>query len=151
MLCVIQRAVRIYQIINTIQYVDFVLVSVGASGAVYGLLIFCMIDNSLRIFTITNIQEKIIQSLINLLVIPYFIMSIFFDLDSSGHTDHAAHIGGALMGLFVALFICDMPAFILDRIPYRKKGIEILALILIFTYISLTLCIFYLFTPVYLK
>lgn len=126
-------------------------ISVGASGAVYGLLIFCMIDNTLRIFTINNIQDKIVQFLINLLVIPYFIMSIFFDVDSSGHTDHAAHIGGALMGIFIAMFFCDMPAFILNRIPYGKTGVQILALIFIFTYISLTLCIFYLFTPVYLR
>lgn len=133
-----------------VSYVS-ILVSIGASGAVYGLLIFCMIDNSLRIFTITNIQDKIVQFLINLLVIPYFITSIFFDVDSSGYTDHAAHIGGALVGLFVAMLLCDMPAFILNFMPYGKRGIQILALTLIFAYISLTLCLFYLFTPIYLK
>ncbi|CAF1063438.1 unnamed protein product [Rotaria sordida] len=126
-------------------------ISLGASGAVYGLLFFCIIDNTLRIFTITNIQDKIIQFLITLLVIPYFILSIFLDVDSSGHVDHAAHIGGAIMGVLVAIFLCDMPAFITTRISNGKKRIQLIALILIIGYFVITLMIFYLFIPVHLK
>jgi len=123
----------------------------GASGAVYGLLFFCIIDNTLRIFTITNIQDKIIQFLITFLVIPYFILSIFFDVDCSGHTDHAAHIGGAIMGILIAMFLCDMPGFITARVHNGEKRIQLIALILILAYFLITLLIFYFLIPVYLK
>jgi hypothetical protein len=124
---------------------------VGASGAVYGLLFFCIIDNTLRIFTNTINHEKIIQFLITFLVIPYFILSILFDVDISGHTDHAAHIGGAVMGILVAIYLCEMPGFITARVPNGELGIKIIALILIFGYFTITLLIFYLHTPVNLK
>jgi membrane associated rhomboid family serine protease len=129
----------------------YILVSVGASGAVYGLLLFCIIDNTLQIFTIRDRQDKIIQSLITLLVIPYFILSIIFDVDFSGRTDHAAHIGGAVMGILVAMYLCEMPEFIIARIFNGKKGIKLLALILIFGYFIITLLIFYFLTPVNFK
>jgi len=123
----------------------------GASGAVYGLLFFCIIDNTLRIFTIINIQDKIFQFLITFGVIPYFILSIFFDVDCSGHTDHAAHIGGAIMGILIAMFLCDMPGFITARVHNGEKRIRLIALILILAYFLITLLIFYLLIPVYLK
>ncbi|CAF2867070.1 unnamed protein product [Rotaria sp. Silwood2] len=126
-------------------------ISVGASGAVYGLLCFCMMDNTLRVFTITNTQDRIIQCLITLLVIPYFILSIFLDVDSSGHVDHAAHIGGAIMGILVGIFLCDMPGFITTRISNGEKRIQLIALILIIGYFVITLLIFYLFIPVHLR
>ncbi|CAF1132629.1 unnamed protein product [Rotaria magnacalcarata] len=126
-------------------------ISVGASGAVYGLLFLCTIDNTLRLFTITNIHDKIIQFFIMLLVIPYFILSIFFDVDSTGHADHAAHIGGAIMGILVSMYLCDMPGFITTRIPNGEKQIHLLALISIIGYFVITLLIFYLFIPVHLK
>ncbi|CAF3652448.1 unnamed protein product [Adineta steineri] len=84
-------------------------ISVGASGAVYGLLLFCIIDNTLRIFPTNNIQEKSNRFFITFLSIPYFIWSICFDVDGSGRTDHAAHIGGAVMGILIAVYLCDMP------------------------------------------
>jgi membrane associated rhomboid family serine protease len=132
-------------------FLNLILVSVGASGAVYGLLFFCIIDNTLRIFTITNIQEKIIQFLITLLVIPYFVLSVFFDVDFSGRIDHAAHIGGAVMGILVAMFLCDMPGFITALVHNGEKRIQITALILIIGYLVVTLLIFYLLVPVNLK
>ncbi|CAF1099474.1 unnamed protein product [Adineta steineri] len=113
-------------------------VSVGASGAVYGLLFFCIIDNTLRIFTIKNLQDKIIQFLIMLLVIPYFIMSVFLDVDFSGRIDHAAHGGGALMGILVAMFLCEMPEFITSRVPNGERRIQLIALIAI---VALTTCL----------
>jgi hypothetical protein len=82
---------------------------------------------------------------------PYFILSIFFDVDFSGHTDHAAHIGGAFMGILVAIFLCDMPGFITTRVSNGEKRIQLIALILILGYFILTLLIFYLFTPVNIK
>jgi hypothetical protein len=110
-----------------------------------------MIDNTLRIFTITNIQDKFIQSLITVLVIPYFILSIFFDVDFSGRTDHAAHIGGAVMGILVAIFLCEMPGFITTRVTNGEKRIQLIALISILGYFIITLLIFYSLTPVHLK
>jgi len=126
-------------------------VSVGASGAVYGLLFFCIIDNTLRIFTITNLQDKIIQFLIMLLVIPYFIMSVFVDVDLSGRIDHAAHGGGALMGILVAIFLCDMPDFIIARVPNGARRIQLIALIAIIGYFGISLIVFYLLKPLSLK
>lgn len=123
----------------------------GASGAVYGLLLFCIIDNTLRVFTIINIQDKIIQVFIAFLIIPYIILSVFYSVDSSGHADHAAHIGGAVMGVLVALFLCDMPGFIKNRIPNGEKNIQLIALVLIVGYFTIALLIFYLFIPVHLK
>ena len=127
------------------------LVSVGASGAVYGLLFFCIIDNTLRIFTVPNLTDKIIQFLIMLLVIPYFIMSVFLDVDFSGRTDHAAHGGGALMGILVATFLCEMPDFITRRVPNGARRIQLIALIAIVSYFVLSLFIFYFLKPISLK
>ncbi len=105
----------------------------------------------MRICTIDDIEDKTIEFPITLLVIPYVILSIFFDVDFSGHTDHAAHIGGALMGILVAMYLCEMPEFITTRIPDGKKRIQLISLILIISYFSITLFIFYLFIPVNLK
>jgi membrane associated rhomboid family serine protease len=130
---------------------DMILVSVGASGAVYGLLFFCIIDNTLRIFTITNLKDKIIQFLIMLLVIPYFVMSVFVDVDFSGHIDHAAHGGGALMGILIAILLCEMPGFITSRVPNGQERIKLIALIAIVGYVSISLFIFYLLKPISLN
>jgi hypothetical protein len=78
-------------------------------------------------------------------------LSIFFDVDCSGHTDHAAHIGGAIMGILIAMFLCDMPGFITTRVQNGEKRIRLIALILILAYFLITLLIFYLLIPVYLK
>ena len=133
------------------QNLCYTLVSLGASGAVYGLLLLCIIDNILRIFTVTNIHDKIIQFLITFLTVPYFIFSRFLDVDSSGHIDHAAHIGGAIMGILVALLLCDIPKFITNRIPNGEKRIHLIALISIVAYFIMTLLIFYLFIPIHLN
>ncbi|CAF0761202.1 unnamed protein product [Adineta ricciae] len=125
-------------------------VSVGASGAVYGLLFFCIIDNTLRIFTIKNLQDKIIQFLIMLLVIPYFVMSVFLDVDFSGRIDHAAHGGGALMGILVALFLCEMPEFITKRVPNGARRIQFVALVAIVGYFCISLLVFYI-KPIRMK
>ncbi len=123
----------------------------GASGAVYGLIFFCVIDNTLRIFTITNVQDKIIQCLTMLLVIPYFIMSVFVDVDFSGRIDHAAHGGGALMGILVAIFLCDMPDFITSRVPNGARRVQLIALIAIIGYFVISLLVFYLLKPISIK
>ncbi len=123
----------------------------GASGAVYGLLFFCIIDNTLRIFTVKNLQDKLIQFLIMLLVIPYFIMSVFVDVDFSGRIDHAAHGGGALMGILVAMFLCDMPDFITTRVPNGGRRIQLIALIAIISYFCISLLVFYLLKPISMK
>jgi membrane associated rhomboid family serine protease len=126
---------------------SYVSVSMGASGAVYGLLFFCIIDNTLQIFTVKDYRDRFIP----LLVIPYFILSIFFDVDYSGRTDHAAHIGGAVMGILIAMYLCEMPEFIKIRIPNAEKIIKLIALSLILSYFIITLLIFYFLTPVNLK
>ena len=72
-------------------------------------------------------------------------------MDGSGRTDHEAHIGGAVMGILIALFLCDMPGFITTRVPNGKKRIQLIALILIITYFLITLFIFYVLIPVNLK
>lgn len=127
------------------------LVSVGASGAIYGLLLFCLIDNIFSIFITTDVQDRLIQSFVNFLVVPYFILSLFFDVDFSGHVDHAAHIGGALMGVLLAFFLCDMPSFIVNRFPDREIFIRFLTFVTIIFYFCVTSAAFYLFIPVTLK
>lgn len=125
--------------------------SVGASGAVYGLLFFCIIDNTLRIFTVPDLVDKIIQFLIMLLVIPYFVMSVFLDVDFSGHIDHAAHGGGALMGILIAIYLCEMPEFITRRVPNGARRIQFIALVAIVAYFVLSLFVFYFLKPLRLK
>lgn len=119
----------------------------GASGAVYGLLFFCIIDNILQLLTSTSCHEKFIP----FLFIPYVIYTIFFDVDFSGRTDHAAHIGGAVMGILVAMYLCKMPELIRTRIQNIERIMKLLSLILILSYFFITLIIFYFFTPVNLK
>ncbi|CAF3793071.1 unnamed protein product, partial [Rotaria sp. Silwood1] len=126
-------------------------VSAGASGAVYGLLFFCIIDNTLRIFTIENLKDKIIQFCIMLLVIPYFILSVFVDVDFSGNIDHAGHGGGALMGILVSMYLCEMPTFVTRRVPNGGRRIQLIALIAIIGYFVISLFVFYLLKPVSLK
>lgn len=127
------------------------LVSVGASGAVHGLLFFCIIDNALQIFGNDDSRDHIFQYVITCLVIPCLVMSILFDVDISGRTDHAAHIGGVIMGILIAIYLCPIPDSFLRRIPLDKESIRLLVSILILSYFLITLLIFYLFIPVYLK
>jgi membrane associated rhomboid family serine protease len=124
---------------------------VGASGAVYGLFFFCIIDITLQILTSDDSREKVVQYLITCLIIPYFIMSVFFTVDISGRTDHAAHIGGIIMGILVAIYLCKMPEFITRRISNVEERIRSIAFISIVSYFFLTLFIFYFFLPVTLK
>lgn len=79
-----------------------------------------------------------------LLVIPYFILSVFVDVDFSGRIDHAAHGGGALMGILVAIFLCDMPDFIVRRVSNGARRIQFIGLIAIVGYFVIALIIFYL-------
>jgi membrane associated rhomboid family serine protease len=123
----------------------------GASGAVDGLLFFCMIDNTLQIFSDDDNREKIFQYIITCLVIPCLVMSIFFDVDISGRTDHAAHIGGVIMGILVGIYLCPIPKSLIRRMPYEIECIQLIVLLLIICYFLITLLIFYLFIPVYLK
>jgi fructose-specific phosphotransferase system IIC component len=83
-----------------------------------------------------------------LLVIPYFILSVFVDVDFSGNIDHAAHGGGALMGILIAMFLCEMPEFIIKRVPNGERRIQLIALIAIIGYFSISLLVFYIFTRV---
>jgi fructose-specific phosphotransferase system IIC component len=86
-----------------------------------------------------------------LLVIPYFVMSVFLEVDFSGRIDHAAHGGGALMGILVAVFLCDMPDFITTRVPNGGRRIQLIALIAIVGYFSISLIVFYLLKPISMK
>jgi putative Ca2+/H+ antiporter (TMEM165/GDT1 family) len=78
-------------------------------------------------------------------------MSIFFAVDMSGRTDHAAHIGGVIMGILVAIYLCKMPGFITKKISNGEERIRLIALISILSYFLITLFIFYFFMPVNLK
>jgi hypothetical protein len=86
-----------------------------------------------------------------LLVIPYFVMSVFFEVDFSGRIDHAAHAGGALMGILVAVFLCDMPDFITARVQNGGRRIQLIGLIGIVGYFCISLIIFYLLRPLSIK
>jgi Na+-driven multidrug efflux pump len=110
-----------------------------------------MIDITLQVLTSDDSREKIVQYLITCLIIPYFIMSVFFTVDISGRTDHAAHIGGVIMGILVAIYLCKMPEFITKRIFNGEERIRLIAFISILSYFLFTLFIFYLFIPVNLK
>lgn len=123
----------------------------GASGAVDGLLFFCMIDNTWQIFSDDDHREKIFQYIITCLVIPCLVMSVFFDVDISGRTDHAAHIGGLIIGILVGIYLCPIPQSFIRRLPYEIEWIRLIVLLLIISYYVITLLIFYLFIPVYLK
>lgn len=129
----------------------YVLVSFGASGAVYGLVIFCIIDHIFRIFTIDDCHEKKRQFLMTLLVIPYFIMSIFVDVDCSDRTDHAAHIGGSIVGALLAICLCKTPEFIVNQIPHGRKGVQMMTLSILMAYFLISLLIFYIPIPVNYK
>ncbi|UJR22651.1 hypothetical protein I4U23_025690 [Adineta vaga] len=126
-------------------------ISFGASGAVYGLVLFCIVDHIFRIFTIDDCHEKKRQFLMTFLVIPYFIMTIYSDVDCSDHTDHAAHIGGSIIGVLLAICLCKTPEFIVNRVPHGRIGVQSIALSLIFIYFVITLLIFYYLIPVNLK
>lgn len=82
-----------------------------------------------------------------LLVIPYFVLSVFVDVDFSGRIDHAAHGGGALMGILVAVFLCEMPEFITRRVPNGARRIQFVALVAIVGYFVLSLFVFYFLKP----
>ena len=85
-----------------------------------------------------------------LLVIPYFVMSVFLDVDFSGRIDHAAHGGGALMGILVAIFLCEMPEFITTRVPNGARRIQFVALVAIVGYFCISLLVFYI-KPIRMK
>ncbi len=78
-------------------------------------------------------------------------MSVFVDVDFSGRIDHAAHGGGAIMGILVAIFLCDMPEFITTRVPNGARRVQLIALIAIIGYFSISLLVFYLLKPISIK
>ncbi|CAF1429072.1 unnamed protein product [Didymodactylos carnosus] len=62
-------------------------------------------------------------------------------IDLSERVDHAAHTGGALMGIFVAGYMCEFPNFVKAKID--DKRIKSISFISIMAYLVFTLLLFF--------
>ena len=95
---------------NTILFFVFLyLASVGASGALYGMLSFYTID---RIFALrhTNTSQRLVICIqVMILVILPIMNSIFLPIIFKFRTAHSAHMGGALAGCLLGIFMIDCP------------------------------------------
>jgi hypothetical protein len=79
---------------------------VGASGSLYGLMLFLMVDRLMAIQTNIGRRLFIIMQLA-LLLLPHIVASI--PLIIKYNVAHSAHFGGGLAGFLLGVGMCDCP------------------------------------------
>jgi hypothetical protein len=80
----------------------------GASGSLYGLMLFLVVDRLIAIQTNTHRRHFIIMQLI-LLLLPHIVASI--PLIINYNVSHSAHVAGGLVGVLISIgmFGCPWP------------------------------------------
>lgn len=117
----------------------FCLASVGASGALYGLLLFYSID---RIFALRNANTSqrvmIFVQLILLVFLPVM-QSILVPIIFKFRTVHSAHIGGSIVGCLLGFAIIDCPWLVNNKYYLCQR----FALVLVTLYFLITFYLFF--------
>ncbi|CAF1387127.1 unnamed protein product [Adineta steineri] len=125
---------------------------IGASGAIYGLSLFFIVErlNAMK----TNIDQRlfIVTQLILFLVFPATItMSITAILDIT--VGHAAHFGGGLVGFLfgIGMFGCPCPCPSNNNYCNYQMACRWIAFLFLFIYFVVTFTIFFLMDAPFVK
>jgi len=121
----------------------FYLVGVGASGALYGIMLFLIVDRLIAMQTNTNRRLFIFMQLVLLLLLPS-VVTILIIVILKSNVSHAAHFGGGLVGFLcgICMFGCPWPwnnGHCISRTACRRIAFVFLSL-----YYVITLTIFFL-------
>ena len=122
------------------------LAGVGASGALYGLILFLIVDRLVAMQTNPDRRLFILMQLFLVVLLPFLITKPII-LIFKYRVAHSAHFGGGLVGFLCGVCILGCPwpwnpERCISRIACRR-----IALVLLVLYFLLTTIIFFLRDP----
>lgn len=140
-LCILVASVEDSMLRPMILFVS--LAGVGASGALYGLMLFLIVDRLIALQTNTGRRLFILMQLVLLVLLPV-VTSIVLIIIFKPNVAHSAHFGGGLVGFLcgISMFGCPLPwnnEYWSCRTSSRR-----IAFIFLFLYFVITLTIFFL-------
>ncbi|CAF1189706.1 unnamed protein product [Adineta ricciae] len=118
----------------------------GASGSIYGLIIFLTVDRLVALQENTEHRAFIFLQIIVLIVLPNaptIILIYIFKLNAA----HSAHIGGGLVGLLLGIGMIGCPLPWSYRQCHFRTMCRCIAFTLLFIYFTITVTIFFLMDP----
>jgi len=118
-----------------------VLAGHGASGSLYGLMLFFIFDRLVSIRTNSDrYRFNIVQFAV--LLLPHAIISLPFAMRYN--VGHSAHVGGGLVGLFLGITIIGCPWAQNNEQCIGQNTCRRLAIIFLMLYFLLTFSLFFL-------
>jgi len=121
----------------------FSLASCGASGALYGLLLFLTMDRLIAMLTNTGRRLFILLQLVLLVLLPVAI-SILQIIILKLKVGHSAHFGGGLVGFLFGIIIFDCPLSWNNEHRICRMTCRCIAFVILSLYYVITLTIFFL-------
>lgn len=112
----------------------------GASGSLYGLMLFFLFDRLISIRTNPDRYRFNITQLLALLL-PHIIISLPFAIRYN--VGHSAHIGGGLVGLLLGVAMLGCPWTQNNEQCIGQTACRRLAIILLIIYFLLTFILFF--------
>ena len=117
------------------------LVGVGASGALYGLLLFFIMDRIIALRTNSDRRLFILLQLVLLVLLPLFITNLLMFM-LKFKVAHSAHFGGGLVGFLCSVYILDCSWPWSSEHCFSQTVCRALGFIFLFLYFAITLTIF---------
>jgi membrane associated rhomboid family serine protease len=112
--------------------------SIGASGALHGLMLFLTVDRLIAMQTNTGRRLFVLMQLVLLVLIPVF-ASITLIIVYKLNVAHSAHFGGGLVGFLLGVGMLDCP------LPWNnERCICRIVFVFLVLYYVITLTIFFL-------
>ncbi|CAF0926342.1 unnamed protein product [Adineta steineri] len=112
----------------------------GASGSLYGLMLFLIVDRLIAIQA--NVEQRrflILQ--LTLLLLPHIVVSI--PLIIKFNVAHSAHVGGGLVGFLIGIGMLGYPRSWNNRYCIRQITCRLIAFILLCIFYVITISIFF--------
>ena len=122
--------------------VPLLLAAAGASGCLYGLMSFLVVDRLLA-FQTNHGQRFPVLVQLTMLLLPYIITSVPLSIYYNVPQD--AHVGGALVGFLLGIRVLECPLVcVCKEGGISRKLCQRLAVVLLVLYFVLNLIIFFL-------
>jgi hypothetical protein len=118
----------------------FRLAAIGASGCLYGLMLFLVVDRLIASKTKRDDRFFVVIQLA-VLLLPYILVSIL--LTMIDNVQHIAHFGGALVGFLLGVIMLGCPFASIEKYSSCTTTCRRMALVLLVLYFIMTTTIFF--------
>ena len=121
----------------------FCLAGIGASGSVYGLMLFLTVDRIIAMRTNTDRRNSILLYLILLVLLPV-VITIVVPIPLKINVAHSAHFGGGLVGFLFGVGLLGFPLPCHNQPNIYQMICRYAAFIILCIYYVIILTIFFL-------